>query len=138
MPSTDVRRFESNGLSISDCAEQHCVLTLVVENKVGRGNATGLLQVYSGTEAVAHLLVGKKEYCSLLMTLDPRQPSINVRLDVGDCSYFETPGANFVQSYALHTRKRYVFHDTAACFAAVHPAMLTLCANKELSEQESK
>ena len=138
MPSTDVRRFEGHGLSISDCAEQHCAFSVLVENKIGHGNATGFLQVYSGTEAVAHLLVSKKEYCSLRMTLDPRQPSINVRQDAGDCSYFETPGATFLQSYAFHARESYVFYDTAACLAAVDPAMLTLCTSKELFEQQSK
>jgi hypothetical protein len=138
MPSTDVRRYEGRGLSISECAEQHCAFSVLVENKVGHGNATGLLQVYSGTEAVAHLLSGNKEYCSLRMTLDPRQPAINVQQDAGDCSYFETPGATFVQSYALHARDSYVFYDTTACFAAVDPAMLTLCTSKELSEQQTK
>lgn len=72
------------------------------------------------------------------MTLDPTQLSINVRQDAGNCSYFETPGATFVKSYALHSRESYVFYDTAACFAAVDPAMLTLCSSKELSEQQSK
>jgi hypothetical protein len=52
-PSTDVRRFEGHGLSISDCAEQHCASSVLVENKVGHGNATGVLQVHSDTEAVA-------------------------------------------------------------------------------------
>lgn len=60
MPSKDVLHFEGHGLSISDCAEQHCAFSVLVENKVGHGNATGLLHVYSGTEAVAHLLSGKK------------------------------------------------------------------------------
>lgn len=138
VPSTDVRRLEGQGLSISDCTEQHCTFTILVENKVGHGNATGLLQVYSDTEAVAHLLSGNKEYCSLRMVLDPAQPSINVRRDTGDCSYFETPGVTFVQRYALHARKGFVFYDTAACFAADDPAMLTLCTSKELSEQQSK
>jgi hypothetical protein len=54
--STDVRQFKGHGLSISDCAEQHCAFSVLVENKIGHGNASGFLQVYSGTEAVAHLL----------------------------------------------------------------------------------
>lgn len=138
MPSTDVRRFEGYGLSISDCADQHCAFSVLVENGIGSGSATGFLQVYSGTEAVAHLFFGKKEYCSLRMMLDPRRSSINVRQAAGDCSYFVTSGATFVQSYILHARDSYVFYNTAACFAAVDPAMRTLCTNKELSEQESK
>lgn len=138
MPSTDVRRFEGHGLSISDCAEQHCAFSVLVQNKGGQGSATGFLQVYSGTEAVAHLLSEKMERCSLRLTLDPTQSSITVQQDAGDCSYFQTPGASFAQSYALHARERYVFHDTATCFAAVDPPLLTLCTSKELSEQQSK
>lgn len=45
------------------------------------------------------MLSGKKEYCSLRLTLNPTQSSITVGLDAGDCSYFETPGASFVQTY---------------------------------------
>ena len=138
MPATDLRRFEGHGLSISNCTEQQCAFSILMENKVAHGNATGLLQVYSGTRAVAHLLSGKKKYCSLRMTLDPKQPSINVQQNAGDCSYFETPGATFVQSYALHGRVNYVFYDTAACFASVDPTMLALCTNRELSDQQSK
>ena len=137
-PSADVRRFEGHGLSISDCAEQHCAFSVLVENKIGHGNATGFLQVYSGTEAVAHLLSGKKEYCSLRLTLNPTQSSITVGQDAGDCSYFETPGASFVQTYPLHAREGYVASDTAACFAADEPALLAICTSKELSEQQSK
>ena len=138
MPSTDVRRFEGHGLSISDCAEQHCAFSVLVQNKAGQGSATGFLQVYSDTEAVAHLLSEKMEHCSLRLTLDPTHSSISVQQDAGDCSYFQTPGATFVQSYALHARVRYVSYDTAACFAAVDPALLTLCTSQELSEQQSK
>lgn len=138
MPSTDVQRFEGHGLSISDCAEQHCAFSVLVQDKAGQGSATGFLQMYSGTEAVAHLFSEKKERCSLRLTLDPTQASISVQQDAGDCSNFQTPGATFVQSYALHARERYVSYDTAACFAAVDPALLTLCTSKELSEQQSK
>jgi hypothetical protein len=94
--------------------------------------------VYSGTEAVAHLLSGKKEYCSLRLTLNPTQSSITVGQDAGDCSYFETPGASFVQTYPLHAREGYVASDTEACFAADEPTLLAICTSKELSEEQSK
>lgn len=136
--STDVRQFEGHGLSISDCGEQHCAFSVLVENKIGHGNATGFLQVYSDTEAVAHLLSRKKEYCSLRLTLSPTQSSIAVGQDAGDCSYFETPGASFVQTYPLHSRESYVASDTAACFAADDRSLLAICTSKELSEQQSK
>jgi hypothetical protein len=136
--STNVRQFKGHGLSISDCAEQHCAFSVLVENKVGQGNASGFLQVYSSTEAVAHLLSGKKEYCSLRLTLNPTQSSITVGPDAGDCSDFETPGASFVQTYPLHGREHYVASDTPACFATDEPALLALCTSKELSEQQSK
>ena len=138
MPSTDIRQFQGHGLSISDCAEQHCAFSVLLQNKIGHGNATGFLQVYSGTEAVAHLLSGKKEYCSLRLTLNLRQSSITVGQDAGDCSYFETAGASFVETYPLHSRDGYVASDSAACFAAVEPALLAICTSKELSEKQSK
>jgi hypothetical protein len=40
-PSIDVRRFEGHGLSIGDCAEQHCAFSVLVEKKIGHGKATG-------------------------------------------------------------------------------------------------
>lgn len=138
MPHTDVPRYEGRGLSIGDCTEQHCAFSLLVKNKAGYGSATGVLQVYSDTEAVAHLLSGVKEYCSLRVTLDPKQPTINVQQNAGNCSHFETADATFAQSYTLRSRDRYVFDNIPACFAAVDPAMLTLCTHSELSEQESK
>lgn len=137
VPSTSNRRFEGHGLSIHDCVNRSCAFTILVENKTSHAGATGFLQLESRTEAIAHLVEGKKEYCSLQIALDADQPSIAVRQENGGCSYFETPGANFVETYPLHTRVRYYGWDVAGCFAATDGAKIAVCNSRILSAQQS-
>ena len=129
---------EGRALTLSDCSGQRCSLSLLVQDNAGHGSAEGFAELVSPTEAVAHLIAQKQEHCTLRLTLDPQQPDVIVGAGTGDCSYFLTPGASFLQTFPLHTREIYVAAYVAGCFVATAPASLALCTDKALVEQHDR
>jgi hypothetical protein len=128
---------EGAGLAISDCAGQHCQASFEILGPTFHGGAKADLQIENDAEAIAHLRGGGEEKCTLtLARTGTNPPSITATLRSGDCSYFETPGASFEQSYSLRSQALFYARDIPRCFIGGSPSVVALCASEALSEQE--
>ena len=128
--------YEGAGVSISDCDGQWCHISFKVIGSTFHGEAESNLRIESDSRAVAKLGSGTEEKCTLeIDKTGMGQPSINVKLKTGDCSYFETPGASFEHTYALRSRTLFYADDIPACFVDEGRVVVALCASKALSAQ---
>jgi inorganic pyrophosphatase len=130
--------YEGQSVSIHDCAAQRCALSFEVLAHTNHAEAKGDLTVESDARAIARLGSFTAPRCTLtLEKTDGDRPSITVRLNTGDCSYFATLGASFEHVYPLHSRALFFASGVAACYASKERAMLTLCADPELEQLAS-
>ncbi|MGO8817171.1 MAG: hypothetical protein ACLQVG_21215 [Terriglobia bacterium] len=128
---------EGAGLSISDCAGQHCQATFEILGPTFHAEAKADLEIENDTEAIAHLRAYREEKCALtLAKAGTNSPSITATVRTGDCSYFETPGASFGHTYSLRSKARFYGGDIPRCFIGGSPSVVALCTSQALSEQE--
>ena len=128
---------EGAGLSISDCADEHCQASFEILGPTFHAEAKAELEIENDSEAIAHLRGDREEKCTLtLAKTDTNPPSITATLRSGDCSYFETPGASFEHTYSLRSRARFYGGDIPTCFIGGNPSVVARCASSALSEQE--
>ena len=139
--SSDRDAYEGNGLAISQCAptgtSANCAIALQVTSAQGNGDAKGVLEINSATQAIAHLSFEGKEYCSVRLTRpEDNLQTIQVSAGTGSCSEFLTLKASFLHEYPRRTTDLYFADNIPACFAAFDPARTALCTDKQLSGEE--